>query len=735
MKYGLGIDTGGTYTDAVIFDFENNRVIGAAKSITYKEDLTVGINGAIGQLSADILRQTAMVSLSTTLATNACVEGKGSRAKLVMIGSYRDVVSRYGNDYGLPGADDIIFLDGGHNQQGETVGEPDWELLKSDIMRCTAETDVFAVVEVWGIRNADFEKKAKELIGRWTGKQAVCGYELTGEINSLKRAASAYLNARLIPIINDFLDAVRTSLDQRGIHVPLVIVRGDGSLMSEEFAREKPVETLLCGPAASVSGGISLTGEKNCIIIDMGGTTSDIAIARDGIPRLATEGAAIGKWRTGINSIMINTVGLGGDSLIRRDSQGSLKLGPGRAAPLSWTASTWPDTLGTMRKIFETGKKHSLSLCEFFYLIRDISGDPYYTGEEQQISDALKNGALSITGLAEAIGSSIYEIKTARLEQLGIIMRCGLTPTDIMHLTGAFTSWHKDAAFYGACIMANQLDVSLEEFIDVINEKVKEKLYYNIVLMLLEDADETILRGGVSRQLDHLITSGFRNSRAAAASLPDGGQFLEHRFRTDATLVGIGAPIHIYLPDVAKALGTRYAVPENAGVANAIGAITGNVVVEEKITIKPVYTPGGISEYIAFSTIDRVEFKKLQDAVAWARAKAHEMAYASALARGARDFELSVTVYYDEVDISGMRENGTHRIVAEKDTADMTAAKSHDPEKSAPVGQKDQPAISPEEPSAADAINSGAQEEAIKMLLLEATVIARAIGKISLLVQ
>ncbi|MHB1454927.1 MAG: hydantoinase/oxoprolinase family protein [Saccharofermentanales bacterium] len=477
MVYGLGIDTGGTYTDAVIFDFENSKVIGTAKSITNKENLTIGINGAIGQLDPGILDRISMVSLSTTLATNACVEGKGSRAKLVMIGGYKSVISRYGSEYGLPDAQDIIFVDGGHNQQGEVVDEPDWELLEADILRCMKDTDVFAVVEVWGIRNAGFERKAKELISAWTGRQVVCGYELTDEINSLKRAASAFLNARLIPIINDFLDAVKISLKQRGIRVPLVIVRGDGSLMSEEFAREKPVETLLCGPAASVSGGISLTGEKNCIIIDMGGTTSDIAIARNGIPRLAAEGANIGKWRTGTKSIMINTVGLGGDSLIHRDSQGVLKLGPVRAAPLSWTASTWPETIDAMRSIYESGRKHSISLCEFFYLIRDISGDPYYNSDEQLISGALKQGPLSLGGLAAAVGISIYEIRTARLEQLGIIMRCGLTPTDIMHLTGAFTGWHKDAAFYGASIMANQLDVTLEDFIDVINEKVKEKLY------------------------------------------------------------------------------------------------------------------------------------------------------------------------------------------------------------------------------------------------------------------
>ncbi|MHB1455041.1 MAG: hypothetical protein ACYCYM_13955 [Saccharofermentanales bacterium] len=222
--------------------------------------------------------------------------------------------------------------------------------------------------------------------------------------------------------------------------------------------------------------------------------------------------------------------------------------------------------------------------------------------------------------------------------------------------------------------------------------------------MLMEDADEAILKGGVSRQLDHLITSAFTSRHERSAHTKD--QFLDHRFTTDATLVGIGAPIHIYLPDVAQALDTRFAVPENAGVANAIGAITGNVVVEEKITIKPVYSPGGISVFNAFSTVERVEFHKLADAVDWARTKVREMAAASASERGACEFEIAVTVHHDEVDISGMRENGVRKIVEEPDPASSKANTDEVAESDAPV-------------------------EEVKMLLLKTVVAARAIGKIN----
>jgi N-methylhydantoinase A/oxoprolinase/acetone carboxylase beta subunit len=659
MRYGLGIDTGGTYTDAVIFDFKTETVAAAAKSVTVKEDLTVGISGAIEGLPVELLDMVKLISLSTTLATNACVEGKGSRAKLVMIGCDEEIADRYGREYGLPATKDIIFLGGGHDQQGEIKEEPNWDYLKERVEECRREVDAFAVVELWGIRNPDFEKKAKSLVSAWTGMQTVCGHELTGEVNSLKRAASALLNAQLIPIINEFLNAVKISLKKKNIEAPLVIVRGDGSLMSEAFARGKPVETLLCGPAASVAGGLHLTGEKNCVIVDMGGTTSDIAVVKDGLPKLASEGANIGKWRTGIQSILIDTVGLGGDSIIRYTAENSLVIGPVRAAPLSWAASRWPRILGRIKALQESKRRDEISLCEFFYLIRDISEDSFYGEAERDIAQALKDGPLSISELADATETSILEIKTKRLEHHGIIMRCALTPTDIMHLTGDFAGWNKDAAYFGAAIMAHQIGRSVDELVEMVGENVKEKLYFNIVKMLMEDEDESLLRGGMSKQLDGLLGKSFRQKRRAIKGAATGDGFMKCGFSTSATLVGIGAPIHIFLPDVAKALDAAYIVPENAAVANAVGAITGNVMAEETVIVRPQYSISGITGYIVFSSSENRNFSEQSEAVEWAKSRAYELASASALARGAEEMEISVSVNDNEVQISGAYADGS----------------------------------------------------------------------------
>ena len=695
MKYGLGIDTGGTYTDAVIYDFEDMKIVSTAKSITVKEDLRIGITKAIEGLPEEAVAKVKLVSLSTTLATNACVEGKGSRAKLVLIGCYEQVVTKHGHEYGLPDASEIIFLDGGHNQQGEVISEPDWNYLKNEVEACRNDVDAFAVVQLWGTRNADFEKKAKDLLVDWTGLQVICGHELTGELNSLKRAASALLNAKLIPIIKDFLSAIKRSLKQHGINAPLVIVRGDGSLMSEEFSRDKPIETLLCGPAASVAGGVYLSGEKNCIVIDMGGTTSDLAIVRNGAPLLAEGGASVGKWRTGIKSIQIDTVGLGGDSLIRHNSKNRLSIGPVRAAPLSWAASRWPELPGKIRKIYEDKKKHTVSLCEFFYQVKDISGDSFYNARETGIAAALRNGPLSITELAASQHISIYELNTKRLEQFGIIMRCGLTPTDIMHLTGDFTGWNKEAAYLGALILADQINYSLESLIKMVHEDLLESLYCTIVKMLMADDDERLQKDGISRQLDHFLTSSFRKRRKAQENQTNEPSFLTCGFTTDATLVGIGAPIHIYLPDVAGLLNARCVIPEYADVANAIGAITSNVVSEASIIIKPQNEAAGITTYIAFSASGNRVFLTRSDSIEWAKAEVERMARESALAKGADRVEVSVTAADNEVDISGY-------YLEEKEKAT----------------------------DAAQADNEPNPERSGNMLYLESVVSARAVGKV-----
>lgn len=646
MRLGLGIDTGGTYTDGVIFDFNKNRVVKGAKSVTVKEDLKLGIIDVLDQMPRNLLEKVGMISLSTTLATNACVEDKGSRARLILIGCDENIVERNGNQYGLPPREDIIFIDGGHDSRGEVIAEPDWDDLLQRIEK--EKVDSFAVVQMWGIRNPEFEKKAKNLINDRTGLPVVCGHELAGQLNFLKRAATALLNAKLIPLINEFIDAVKVGLKERGIDAPLVIVCGDGGVMSEEYVRDRPVETLLSGPAASVIGGMNISGEKNCIVVDMGGTTSDLAIVKDGRPLLAYEGADVGNWKTAVKSIDIRTIGLGGDSHISFDSRDKLTIGPRRAAPLSWLAHKWPEVLEQISIIHEEYRIHTRSLCQFFYKVWDIPEDGDFTLEERNIVKSLKDGPLSIEKLAEATGTSIYTMKVDRLEALGIIMRSALTPTDIMHLTGEFSGWNGDAALMGAEILANRLKLTLNELFHEVNTIIKSRLYLNIAKELIKrnNGDLNISEEDITPELEKMILMGYGDLGKQK------NPYMSLGLSTNFSLVGIGAPIHVYLPDVAASLNTDCIIEEYASVANAVGAITGSISVEERVIIKPRYTVAGVEGYDCFSPRLKMYFSDYQQAKDWSIEEAKEVVGEMALARGATSYNVSIELNENDTDIN-----------------------------------------------------------------------------------
>lgn len=639
LKYGLGIDAGGTYTDGVIYDFNENKVTSFTKAVTNRENLGQSINGILDNLPKEQLSKVKLVSLSTTLATNACVEDKGRKATLILMGCKRDTVEELGHKYGLPNTKDIIFVEGQHNNDGTVKIKPDWQKLKEKVLAYRNQTNAFAVVELSGIYNPEFEIEAKTLIEDLTGLYTINSNAVSRELNFMKRAASALINAQLVPLINEFLDSVRYNLDIRKINCPLVIVRGDGTLMSEEIARQMPVETLISGPAASAVGAVNLSGRKNCIIVDMGGTTSDLALVKDGMVKFAYKGVNIGKYLTGTKSIDIKPVGLGGDSHITFDGNGEVIISARRAAPLCYLAYKWPHMLEEIKLIYNEKKKNTLSLCEFFYLTKDVEDYSMYDKYEAAIIKALKNGPLSIRRLAEAAGTSIYELKLSELEKFGIVMRSALTPTDIMHLTGKFVRFNKEASYFGAVILANRLGLDLQKLIKIIDTKVKEKLYLNIANVLLENESDDFKANGMSNIVKNLLLKGFYNNEDENLGL---------KFSTNFDLVGIGAPIHIFLPEVAEKLNTQCIIPENASVANAVGAITGNIAVEEIVTIKPIYEAEGISRYSCSSSEQHSNFESYEEAINWSKEEARRIASEKALERGSG--EISVILNTDEKD-------------------------------------------------------------------------------------
>ena len=307
MQTVLGIDTGGTYTDAVLLEQKTKKVLKKAKSPTTRDNLAVGIGKSIRGLGLGPEDTVEKVVLSTTLATNAIVEGEGRPTGLIIIGelpkgelpdTHRAQVQGKGNIKGK----EVIPLD-----TAQVI-----EACKS----IAPQVQAFAVSGMMSVRNAGQELAVKNIIKAQCALPVVCGHELSSQLGFHDRTVTTVLNASLIPILEDFIRAVEVTLADQGIDAPVYMVKGDGNLASLSFIQEKPIESILSGPAASVIGALSLAGCDDGVVVDMGGTTTDSGIVIDNTLTLAPIGARVGDWQTQIDSAQINTCGLGGDTQI-----------------------------------------------------------------------------------------------------------------------------------------------------------------------------------------------------------------------------------------------------------------------------------------------------------------------------------------------------------------------------------------------------------------------------------
>jgi len=641
MKLGIGIDTGGTYTDAVVYDFDSRRILGTAKSLTTKNDLTIGILGAIDALPQDLVKQAEVISLSTTLATNACVEDKGGRAKLIFFGGDRQVIDRQGRQCGLPPSDEIYIQESFTTFSGGTSGEPDWEQFMQATEAGFENLDGVGIIEINAMRNGAFvEKKAKELFRSRHDIPVVCGHELFNELNCLKRGSSTLLNASLLSVISDFLTAVKKALAIRDIHPQsLVIVRSDGSLMSEEFASLRPVETLLCGPAASAIGCTRMADNPNSIVVDMGGTTTDIAFIQGGLPVTVTNGVSIGKWKTFVNGLYVKTFGLGGDSAVHYNED-HLYLEEYRIVPLCVAAKKHPSVTENLRNM--ELRKHTRFLYEHYMLIRDIEDSPRYTDTEKAFCRALAEKPLPIIQAAEAVGKDIYTLQIGRLLKDGVVQICGLTPTDMMHIRGDFREYDAEASRLGAAFAAFNLGITVEELSSLVYDEVKKKLYINIVKAMLENKYPDYMKNGINADVERFIIANYEEIKTGKTD-----PLFSTMFRTGYSLVGAGAPICVFLEDVAAMLGTHAHIPENHHVANALGAIMGSVSAVCSLEIGPDDEMEGISGYVVFGDSGKTFFRELEDAVAFAKEQVQQLAREEAVRRGARG-EITVTVRVED---------------------------------------------------------------------------------------
>lgn len=639
---GIGIDTGGTCTDAVIYDYETSSILAAGKALTTKTNLEVGISNALDQLPGDLLRQAESLALSTTLATNACVENKGYRAKLLIIGTHPDIIGRLKkelSDHGISDMSQLIVLDARPENLFSEPYDPDWDALEARVPELFSDCESVGIVQAYPSANGGrFELTALRILKKRLTIPLTIAYDICKEVDFLRICASTLLNARLMPLIAEFLQAIHHVLTRRGLDIPIWIVRSDGVLMSEEMARSCPVETLLCGPAASVIGGLALTGEDEAIVLDMGGTTTDIAMVRHRNPVMTGGGIMIGPYRTAVRGVDARAVSLGGDTAVRYDNEG-LYLDTVRVIPLSVLAEAHPSVVEELKKLSMSERRHPRLSHEFYVLQKDISGKAGFTQEEQDICRALMDGPLITLRLAERLGVDIYHLNTRRLEQEGVVIKGGVTPTDMMVLKGDLTLYDPTAAREALKIVSRQAGIPEEDIPDRVYEMVVKTMYRHLGAFLLHQQYPGRRSAFAPEHTGALLDALYAQVRGQKVGIA------QLSLKSPLPLVGIGAPIHVFLPAVAALFGTRAILSEYAYVANAVGAACAQRVARLDVQVYVNTMDADAGGYYVMADCKKHLFGKLEDAIAFgkktAEAEVRRLAVLQGLGEDVR-VELSV---------------------------------------------------------------------------------------------
>ncbi len=602
MTTGLGFDTGGTYTDAVIMDLDSGALLCKAKSLTTREDLSIGIEGALSGLDADLVGAVNVVSLSSTLATNSVVEGKGCRVGLVCIGMDYDHSVH---------ADAETRIAGGHNLQGGELEPLDEAAAESFLRSVDGIVDGIAVNSYLAVRNPDHENRVRDLARSILDVPVVCGHELSSGLGFNERTSTCILNARLIPVIDELIESVKKVLASRGIKAPLMVVRGDGTMIGETTAKKRPVETILSGPAASLIGSMHITGLKDAIVMDMGGTTTDIGILRDGKPRLEPEGAIIGGRRTRVMAAEVSTSGIGGDSRIMVSGR-RIILSPVRVVPMCIAASKWPAAAEHFAKLggIETrptpealGEQNTLLDCEMFRSLVDPSSVTGVSDFDRRFVELVSDHPYSLNEAGAALGIHPFEFNVTKLEERGMVQRIGMTPTDLLHADGTYREFDWKASVAGADYLARKSGCTVEEFISKAETAIRDKLCYELMKELIsEETGDPDLSGNALDLVMKAVTG-------------EHGRDYGCTIKVDKPIVGIGAPAGVYIRWVGEALGAEVVVDADADVGNAIGSVTSMVSESVTFLIKPVAMGSEDSAFDAFSKLGTFKFKSLDEAL------------------------------------------------------------------------------------------------------------------------
>ncbi len=533
-KYIIGIDTGGTYTDAVLLEKKSGKIIAVAKRPTSHYQLAKGT----GEVLSDLFMQNAiapeqidMVVVSSTLATNSVVENKGARVAVIVIGFVKH--------FKLP-VKAVIFVKGGHTIQGNEEEPLDVDYLVQIVNGLKAEVDAYGVCSAMSMKNSTHELVAEKAISMIDPKPVFCSHRISDLVGMEERAATAGLHAKLMPVMQEFIGGVQEAMADQHLDCQLLVVSGNGKAIAAEKVIKEAGLTVASGPACTAHFGASKS-DSDCLVIDVGGTTTDIAMIEAGHPLLAPDGCQIGRWKTHVEAIDMHTGGIGGDSYVHIDKKGRLTIGPARVTPLAMAPNMPPvsEWLGT---------ENSSKLIVLRPEARDEVPDNELTRLLREKSQLTPATIRKHTGL----GGIPLDVQLEHLARKQQIFECGFTPTDALHTLGIIDIGDRDVAKAGAELLGEALNMSGEEFSQLVVQSTGELIENLIIEYVTQRYWQNSLTNFISTRNDHPV--------------------LGVDFSIKLPLIGIGAAARYFLPEVAKNLRTTVSFPTHCEVGNAIGA-------------------------------------------------------------------------------------------------------------------------------------------------------------------
>ncbi len=650
MALRLGIDTGGTFTDAVLVD-DSKHIVNAEKSLTTRFDLSLGIGDVIDKLPQASLAEVSMVSLSTTLTTNSVVEDLGAPVCVLLPGYSSEQIKQSGLLEILP-AQLVVRLGGGYDAVGKEHAPLDEAAAQEAIEKLKDQVSAFAISSMFGTRNASHETRLKSLVTELTGMPVICGHELATNLGAPRRALTAALNARMVPPIKELIGSVQKILARHKIDAPLMLVKGDGSLASLENAVEKPIGTVLSGPAASVIGACQLSGLDNAIVADMGGTTTDIAIVSNGQPQLSDDGANIGDWQPMVEAVRVNSIGLGGDSEVRFGGHKGLSVGPRRVVPTSLLAHLYPEVIPKLEAQLE-GMANARSNRFVMRLENNQALLKQLSAAELEAWEMLSDRPVELDAIVQE--NRTHARALAKLKRLGLAIYSGFTPSDAVHVLGINSHWDRRAAELSARIWMRQMrflygygkwdsddiETACRQVYDLVTATI-QRLLVEVGLNEFSLASKSGKNSGIVDTITRMVIGSHQQQARKPLFKLD--------FASDYPIVAVGAPAASYYRDVADSMFIDLHLPEHADVANAYGAVMGSVIQRAQVTVtQPQH---GI--FCLFYNDQPQNFESLDAARKEAEAIVFRVAQQKAIDAGAIDptvtLEVSDVHVKDEVD-------------------------------------------------------------------------------------